>query len=102
VNRNMLLKATTEIDTEEYYSTERPKSVIIDYYILEEEEEKNYGLKVIKKEYSGTGKTIHEEAYTANEVSDSEEKANKIIELLARNKVTPIAVENVLEDIAIM
>ena len=98
---NLLLKATTEINTEEYYSTERPKSVIIDYYILEEEE-KNYGLKVIKKEYSGTGKTIHEEAYIANEVSDSEEQANKIIELLARNKVTPVAVENVLEDIAIM
>lgn len=99
---NLLLKATTEIDTEDYYSTERPKSVIIDYYILEEEEEKNYGLKVIKKEYSETGKTIHEEAYTANEVSDSEEQANKIIELLARNKVTPIAVGNVLEDIAVM
>jgi len=101
VKGNLLLKATTEIDTEEYYSTERPKSVIIDYYILEEEEQ-NYGLKVIKKEYSGTGKTIHEEAYTANEVSDSEEKANKIIELLARNKVTPIAVGNVLEDIVMM
>ena len=99
---NLLLKATTEIDTEEYYSAERPKSVIIDYYILEEEEEKNYGLKVIKKEYSGTGKTIHEEAYTANEVSDSEEQASKIIELLARNKVTPISVENVLEDISMM
>ena len=98
---NLFLKATTEIDTEEYYSAGRPKSVIVDYYILEEEE-KNYGIKVIKKEYSGIGKSVHEEAYTANEVSDSEEQASKIIELLARNKVTPVAVENILEDIAVM
>ena len=74
----------------------------LEYYkIINEDEFINkdnakYGIKIVKTEY------INDDVKTENKeikhLSDNEEKTNQILEVLKRNEVTPIGVQDIIQD----
>ena len=56
-----------------------------------------YGIKIVKTEY------IKDDIKTENKeikhLSDNEEKTNQILEVLKRNEVTPIGVQDIMQDL---
>ena len=56
-----------------------------------------YGIKIVKTEY------INDDVKTENKeikhLSDNEEKTNQILEVLKRNEVTPIGVQDIMQDL---
>ncbi len=74
----------------------------IEYYkICQEKEEKNkdvlYGIEIIKKIYKN--KKIQIEKEKTLSITSSEEKIEKILELLKNNQVTPIALKDIVADL---
>ena len=69
-------------------------SKMLEYYLIQNSF--SYGIKVIKRQ--GKDKCLYEESFYAENVGDYK-KANNVIEIFARNKVTPIGANEVLEDL---
>ena len=90
-----ILRKTAEINL----NNGQKKQCVIEYYLLNKE--KNYGLKVVKKERLKDGSIKYIESFFKDDISSEEKKANKLINLLARNRVTPISAGNVLEDMEV-
>lgn len=90
-----ILRKTAELNI----NNGQKKQCVIEYYLLNKE--KNYGLKVVKKERLKDGSIKYIESYFKNNVSSEEDKADRLINLLARNRVTPVSVGNVLEDMEV-
>ena len=73
----------------------------LEYYKTFEVEnvEKNFGIEIVKTEYiEGSTKV---EAKEVKNITGDEKKENEILNLLIKNEVTPIGVEDVLEDLLI-
>ncbi len=64
----------------------------IEYYKIEEETG-TYGIEIVKKQENEEEKKIVK-------ISQEEEKVEELLETLKRNKVTPIEVEYILEDLS--
>lgn len=81
----------------------RSKKIKLEYYSMEkqmstkEEETTLYGITIVKKEYNN--KDIKFERKTVEKVSSNKNIVMKIIRLLKDYKVTPIELEEVLEDL---
>lgn len=56
-----------------------------------------YGITVVKKEYGKNA--IKSETNSVNRISTSQSKIKDIIEILRRNKVTPIGLNDVLAEL---
>ena len=63
----------------------------IEYYKIKEEK---YGIEIIKKLNNN-----ETEVKQARKIEISEEKINELLEILKRNRVTPMELEYVLEDL---
>lgn len=74
------------------------KSEFFFEYYLTKDREENYGLKIDKKERK-SGELILCEEYVSKYTTDDVLKANNILNLLVKNKVTPITVDNILHDL---
>ena len=70
----------------EYYTTKQTK-----------EEKDVYGIEVIKKEFKSNG--LDTEISSINNISNSSQKVIEIINTLKEYKVTPIGLNDVLEDL---
>ena len=70
---------------------------LLEYYLMSDNNQ-NYGVKIEKKE-KYAGNMVLREDYTSKYTIDSEDKANSVLELLLKNKVTPITAGNVLHDL---
>lgn len=70
---------------------------LLEYYLIEDSE-KNYGVKIDKKEKTSKGLVLCEE-YVSNYTTDNEKEASSILQLLAKNIVTPTTADNVLQDL---
>ena len=70
--------------------------VLLDYYIVENNEE-NFGLKIEKKEKKA-GKFVVCEEYTSDYIIDDFEEASKVLNTFIQNTVTPTTAESILED----
>ncbi len=70
---------------------------LLEYYVMEDREKK-YGIKIEKKEKKPNGLVLCED-YTSEYIIKSKSRANDILEILMRNKVTPITAESVLNDL---
>lgn len=90
---NQILKAVKEIKGEENSS----KS-LLEYYLIENDEDE-FGVKVLKKDDSMVGIMRCSEQHTLEYIVGEEDDANDVLELLAKNTVTPVTVGNVLEDL---
>ena len=84
----------------------REQSVLVEYYMTEREEEdenyncnRPYGIEVVKKQMIDG--VTYREVKRVNDISNSMEQVNNLLALLQRNSVTPIAVGDVLEDLAV-
>ena len=68
----------------------------VEYYKLKDENNKKYGIEIIKKEYKT--ENINIENQTINSLTKSEKKIEKILKIFERNEVTPICAEEIIED----
>ena len=72
----------------------------LEYYKTTMEEEnvkEKYGIEVVKTEYKNN--TVNVETKEMNNLTNNEEKIDKILNLLKNNEVTPISVEDILLDL---
>ena len=70
----------------------------LEYYTITNKEIKNsYGIEVIKKEYKNN--EINTEITNKKQICNSAEKIIEIIDTLKKYKVTPIGLNDVLEDL---
>ena len=69
-------------------------SKMLEYYLIQNSF--SYGVKIIKRQ--GKDRFLYEETFYAKNVGDYK-RANNVIEIFARNKVTPIVANEVLEDL---
>lgn len=71
----------------------------LEYYKIKEDDElkEKYGIEIIKTEYQNS--TIKTENIVLEEITEDENVANKVLDLMKRNEVTPISARDVLEDI---
>jgi len=90
---NVILKRKTKFMDDEVKKHDMC-SKMLEYYLIQNSF--SYGIKVIKKQ--GKDKFLYEESFYVENVGDYK-KANNVIEIFARNKVTPIAANEVLEDL---
>ena len=71
----------------------------VEYYKICKKNEylEKYGIEVIKTEYFD--QNIEIETACIENITDSENKADGILELLKRNQVTPIIAKDVIDDL---
>ena len=73
----------------------------VEYYKIinyeEENEQIKFGISVIKRIKIENNEIV--EKKEINSFLDTEEKADKLLYILKRNKVTPVCVEDVIEDL---
>lgn len=61
------------------------------------DQSKKFGIEVVKKEMDGKNVTIESEHM--NDLTNLEENVDKILNVLVKNKVTPIGVKDVMVDL---
>lgn len=99
------LTGTARLDIKESYTPRNYHEVSLEYYLLEVEDSnkcqdrnKVYGIQIIKTEV-GKYNTVNTETELIPNISPDKEGVKGILDKLIRNKVTPIALHNVIEDI---
>lgn len=75
----------------EYYQTKNDINNILN------EDDTKYGIEILKKEYEKD--RIYIESNNIKNVCDSSKKVIEIINLLKKNKVTPVGLQDVLDDL---
>lgn len=68
----------------------------VEYYKLKDENNKKYGIEVIKREYKP--KNINIEKQVLKSLSKDECKIERMLELFEKNEVTPISASEIIED----
>jgi hypothetical protein len=79
------------------------KGFLLQYYLLENESDSygkncnkvNYGIEIVKKCAEDVSENI-----IIRELTSSYENANTILDVISRNKVTPVTLPYILEDFA--
>ena len=69
----------------------------VEYYKLKDEENKKYGIEIIKREYKDRN-IINIEKQELKSLSKDENKIEAMLELFERNEVTPISAKEIIED----
>lgn len=84
---------------------EENKQIELEYYLVEREEYSNqnsvgkkYGIEIVKKSIAGNDRMKLESEYISD-VSYCREDAKRILDILARNSVTPVVLAFVMDDI---
>lgn len=96
------LYGTTVIDSSDSEDDGIEGQIELEYYktkngLVVLEDKKPYGIEIIKKKKENEQLNI--EAKVINNMFDEETKINKLLDLLIKNKVTPISVEDILADL---
>ena len=68
----------------------------VEYYKIKDEDNKKYGIEIIKKEYKP--KHVDTEKQVLKSLSKDECKIERMLELFERNEVTPISAGEIIED----
>jgi hypothetical protein len=89
----------TYFDEDDLKETKINHRVELEYYKINkcEEDDFKYGIEICKKEYINND--IFIESKNIENISDSSEKVIKIINTLKKYKVTPVGLNDVLEDL---
>ena len=70
---------------------------LLEYYLVGGKE-KNYGVKIEKKE-KNKGEFVLSEKYTSQYIIGDKDSASKVLDILVKNSVTPTTVDCVLHDL---
>jgi len=102
VHKELIGKARYEI--EEYIEPMYLREMNLEYYIIEtdalsrnDSELNLYGIQVVKKEVDKFNSVLTE-TELVTDISSDKEGVKEILDKLVRNKVTPVALHDVLED----
>lgn len=93
----------TLLDATEADESSNKNRIMLEYYRVEKTAIKNieqkpiYGITIVKKEYERN--EIKFEENCVERISTNENKIGNIIETLKKNKVTPVALNDVLADL---
>lgn len=89
----------TFLEKEDLAETNIKHKIGLEYYTIKETKDEidTYGIEVIKREYKNNG--IDTESSSRNYISNSSQKVIEIISALKEHKVTPIGLNDVLEDL---
>ena len=89
----------TFLEKKDLTETNIKNKVQLEYYTIKQTNQKKdvYGIEVIKKEFKSNG--IDTEICSRNEISNNSRKVIEIINTLKKYKVTPIGLNDVLEDL---
>lgn len=68
----------------------------VEYYKLKDEDNKKYGIEIIKKEYRPEQINIEKQVFGS--LFKSENKVEKMLEIFEKNEVTPISAGEIIED----
>lgn len=95
----------TVIDKNDYNEFDSEFKIHLTYYKTQDclnldDKNVSYGMQVVKKQTDG--KNMKVETKEFSNIVDTEEKVYSILEILKRNKVTPVAVRDVLEDMKVL
>lgn len=96
------LYGTTIIDSSDSEEIKGDHKIELEYYetksnIVFLEDSKPYGIEIVKRNIENN--KIDIEKKTINNIYQEEQDTDKLLKLLIHNKVTPIAVEDIIEDI---
>lgn len=96
------LYGTTIIDSSDSEEIKGDHKIELEYYetkgnIVFLEDSKPYGIEIVKRNIENN--KIDIEKKTMNNICQEEQETNKLLELLIHNKVTPISLEDIMEDI---
>ena len=99
--RKLYGKVTIEGEDFEYnQNPKQQEKIFLEYYKTKNaqtNDEKKYGIEVIKKEENKDG--ITREKTVENGISNNEKVIDKLLEILIENKVTPITTKDVITDL---
>ena len=90
------------IDSSKSDEIEGSWRIELEYYNLKEENclnNKNYGIEIVKKRIENEIMNI--ENKIVSNIFREEQEANKLLQILMENKVTPISVDDVISDLKI-
>ena len=95
----------TYIDKSDYNELDAEYKMELKYFKIKEHRNvqtdsnnKIYGIEIYKKEMKK--EKTYTEKKVFNRISDCEENVDMILNILKKNKVTPVAVQDVLEDLS--
>ena len=94
----------TLLENEDLKESNIKHKIELEYYTIKnyiskkaKDEKATYGIEIVKKEYKNN--SVNTESSAKQYISNSAEKIIEIIETLKRHKVTPIGLNDVLEDL---
>lgn len=93
----------TIIDSSDSEDLKLNEKIELEYYgtrNLTEKYERKYGIEVVKKKEKSEKFNI--ESKIVNNISNEEKVINKLLEVLMLNKVTPVAVDDIISDISVL
>ncbi len=85
-------------DSEELSEDEKIELEYYETHNLAEKNERKYGIEIVKKKEKDEKFNI--ESKIINNISNEEQKINKLLNILMINKVTPITVDDIISDIS--
>ena len=93
------LYGKTTIDSSDSDELNKEYKMELEYYQLENSTSKHqYGIEIIQKEKIKNQLNI--EKKMINNICNKEQETTKLLELLMINKVTPISVDDILQDLS--
>ncbi len=90
----------TRINIKELVESNRKGFIKLEYYGTKEivqDEFIEYGVEIVKKEY--INKNFIQETNNINNITEDKKEIEEIISTLKRNKVTPMGLEDVINDL---
>ena len=99
MKRSRTYYGETYLEKEDLKETNIKHKIQLEYYEIKENNNNKdtYGIEILKKEYKDN--QITTEVSTKNFISNNSQKVIEIINTLKQNKVTPIGLNDVLEDL---
>ena len=84
------------IDSSDSEEIQKEDKIELEYYQIKNE--RSYGIEIVKKQIENNIMNIEEK--TVGHICNEEQDNNKLLEILMLNKVTPVAVDDIIQDLS--
>lgn len=93
-------KVIDSSDSDEILADEKIELEYYETHNIAKDNERKYGIEVLKRDIKHNKFNI--ESKIVNNISNEENKINRLLEILMINKVTPVSVDDVISDITVL